>query len=335
MVAAILVMNRTLHTNDVVPRIEREVEKINSDGSLPPGVKVVPFYDRTSLVNVTTHTVLHNLIFGCAAGFPHPVGVPRRPAQRHHRRRQHSVRAVLQHHHSRADERGRQPPVGRRRRLRNHRRFRGHPGGERVPQFPGETGAAPGAVAKSRRGALGPRPDQDRRLRRRPCERVDRPDAPDPDQRDGGRHRRVLLGGDHGRRLRAAVHHAGRRRADLQPDGPHLRLRARRRAVRDLHHHPGAGVDTASRAHRGDRDHRGAGAAPDLLPCPALLAHPSQADGRRSGSASSSSRPCWRRGSGRNSCRRSRKAICGSGRRCRPPSRWKLRCPPSTGCARS
>ena len=68
-VAAILVMNRTLHTNDVVPRIQREVERINSDGTLPPGVKIVPFYDRTTLVGVTTHTVLHNLIFGCALVF--------------------------------------------------------------------------------------------------------------------------------------------------------------------------------------------------------------------------------------------------------------------------
>jgi heavy metal efflux system protein len=68
-VAAILVMNRTLHTNDVVPRIKAEVEKINKDGTLPPGVKVEPFYDRTSLVAVTTHTVLHNLIFGCLLVF--------------------------------------------------------------------------------------------------------------------------------------------------------------------------------------------------------------------------------------------------------------------------
>jgi cobalt-zinc-cadmium resistance protein CzcA len=68
-VAAIVVMNRTLHTNDVVPRIKAEVEKINRDGTLPPGVKIVPFYDRTSLVNVTTHTVLHNLIFGCLLVF--------------------------------------------------------------------------------------------------------------------------------------------------------------------------------------------------------------------------------------------------------------------------
>ncbi len=63
-VAAIVVMNRTLHTNDVAARIKAEVEKINSDGSLPPGVKMVPFYDRTSLVAVTTATVTHNLIFG-------------------------------------------------------------------------------------------------------------------------------------------------------------------------------------------------------------------------------------------------------------------------------
>jgi heavy metal efflux system protein len=64
-VAAIVIMNRTLHTNDVVARVRAEIEKINSDGSLPPGVKLVPFYDRTTLVNVTTATVTHNLVFGC------------------------------------------------------------------------------------------------------------------------------------------------------------------------------------------------------------------------------------------------------------------------------
>lgn len=68
-VAAIVVMNRTMHTNDVVARVKAEVAKINSDGTLPPGVKIVPFYDRTSLVSVTTHTVLHNLIFGCLLVF--------------------------------------------------------------------------------------------------------------------------------------------------------------------------------------------------------------------------------------------------------------------------
>ncbi len=64
-VAAIVIMNRTLHTSEVVARVRAEVEKINNDGSLPPGVKLVPFYDRTTLVAVTTSTVMHNLVFGC------------------------------------------------------------------------------------------------------------------------------------------------------------------------------------------------------------------------------------------------------------------------------
>jgi cobalt-zinc-cadmium resistance protein CzcA len=68
-VLSIVVMNRTLHTNDVLPGIKAKVDEMNRDGSLPPGVKLVPYYDRASLVEVTTHTVLHNLIFGCLLVF--------------------------------------------------------------------------------------------------------------------------------------------------------------------------------------------------------------------------------------------------------------------------
>jgi cobalt-zinc-cadmium resistance protein CzcA len=67
--SSIVVMGRTYHTNDVVPRISAMITDMNHDGTLPPGVKVVPYYDRTSLVNVTTHTVLENLIFGCVLVF--------------------------------------------------------------------------------------------------------------------------------------------------------------------------------------------------------------------------------------------------------------------------
>jgi cobalt-zinc-cadmium resistance protein CzcA len=42
---------------------------MNHDGSLPPGVRIVPYYDRSSLIAVTTRTVLHNLIFGCVLIF--------------------------------------------------------------------------------------------------------------------------------------------------------------------------------------------------------------------------------------------------------------------------
>ena len=113
-VAAIVVMNRTLHTNDVVPLIKRAIEKINTDGTLPPGVKLVPFYDRTTLVSVTTGTVLHNLDLRVRAGIRSPMDFSGKPPQRHHRWRQYSVRLVLQHHYSRASRRGRQSAVRRR-----------------------------------------------------------------------------------------------------------------------------------------------------------------------------------------------------------------------------
>jgi cobalt-zinc-cadmium resistance protein CzcA len=66
---AIVVMGRTQHTNDIIPLVKAAVEKLNSDGSLPPGVKIIPYYDRSSLVGVTTQTVLHNLVFGCLLVF--------------------------------------------------------------------------------------------------------------------------------------------------------------------------------------------------------------------------------------------------------------------------
>jgi cobalt-zinc-cadmium resistance protein CzcA len=68
-VTAIVVMNRTLRTNEVLARVKDAVENINHDGTLPAGVKIVPFYDRARLVDVTTHTVLHNLVLGCLLVF--------------------------------------------------------------------------------------------------------------------------------------------------------------------------------------------------------------------------------------------------------------------------
>jgi heavy metal efflux system protein len=68
-VGAIVVMRRTEKTADMIPQVKAEIEKLNHDGSLPPGVNVVPYYDRSRLVGVTTHTVLHNLIFGCVLVF--------------------------------------------------------------------------------------------------------------------------------------------------------------------------------------------------------------------------------------------------------------------------
>lgn len=68
-VTGIVIMNRTQQTNQVLSRVKEAVNKINSDGSLPPGVSMEPYYDRAVLVKVTTHTVIHNLIFGCLLVF--------------------------------------------------------------------------------------------------------------------------------------------------------------------------------------------------------------------------------------------------------------------------
>jgi heavy metal efflux system protein len=66
---AIVVMGRTYHANDVIPLIKSKIAQLNSDGSLPPGVKLVPYYDRATLISETTRTVLRNLIYGCGLVF--------------------------------------------------------------------------------------------------------------------------------------------------------------------------------------------------------------------------------------------------------------------------
>src|ERR1700704_4493778 len=65
----IVLMQKLERTMDVVTRVRAAVERINSEGSLPRGVKIVPFYDRGDLVGVTVKTVLHNMLFGIALIF--------------------------------------------------------------------------------------------------------------------------------------------------------------------------------------------------------------------------------------------------------------------------
>jgi cobalt-zinc-cadmium resistance protein CzcA len=57
-------MRRGEESLPTLKRVEAEVEKINSEGILPPGVHLEKIYDRTDLIDVTTHTVLENMIFG-------------------------------------------------------------------------------------------------------------------------------------------------------------------------------------------------------------------------------------------------------------------------------
>jgi heavy metal efflux system protein len=63
-VEGIVLMRRGEQTTEVLRRVEAEVQKINTSGVLPAGVQIRPFYDRRDLIDVTTHTVLHNVLFG-------------------------------------------------------------------------------------------------------------------------------------------------------------------------------------------------------------------------------------------------------------------------------
>jgi heavy metal efflux system protein len=63
-VQGIVLMRRGQQSLPTIRRVEAEVEKINTSGILPPGVRIDRIYDRSDLINLTTHTVLFNLVFG-------------------------------------------------------------------------------------------------------------------------------------------------------------------------------------------------------------------------------------------------------------------------------
>jgi cobalt-zinc-cadmium resistance protein CzcA len=62
-VSGIVLMRKGADSDSTLVGIHKKVEELNN-GILPPGVKVVPFLDRSDLVHYTTHTVLHNLTEG-------------------------------------------------------------------------------------------------------------------------------------------------------------------------------------------------------------------------------------------------------------------------------
>ena len=63
-VQGIVLMRRGAATLPTLKLVEAEVAKMNETGILPPGVRLVPYYDRTDLIDVTTHTVMHNVLEG-------------------------------------------------------------------------------------------------------------------------------------------------------------------------------------------------------------------------------------------------------------------------------
>ena len=62
-VEGIVLLRKGADADAVLDAIHAKVDQLNHH-ILPPGVQVVPFLDRSSLVHLTTHTVLHNLTEG-------------------------------------------------------------------------------------------------------------------------------------------------------------------------------------------------------------------------------------------------------------------------------
>jgi len=63
-VGGIVMMIRGGNAKEVVSRIKERVKEINDKGMLPSGLKIVPFYDRSELVDAALHTVVKVLIEG-------------------------------------------------------------------------------------------------------------------------------------------------------------------------------------------------------------------------------------------------------------------------------
>ena len=62
-VSGIVLLRKGAAADTALQGIHKKVAELN-DHILPPGVKVVPFIDRSDLVHFTSHTVLHNLTEG-------------------------------------------------------------------------------------------------------------------------------------------------------------------------------------------------------------------------------------------------------------------------------
>jgi heavy metal efflux system protein len=63
-VGGIVMMLRGENGREVVKRVEEKVNEINENNILPEGIKIVPYYDRSGIVNASVNTVYKALIEG-------------------------------------------------------------------------------------------------------------------------------------------------------------------------------------------------------------------------------------------------------------------------------
>ena len=64
MVQGVVLMRYGGETQPTLEGIHKRIDEIRQNHVLPPGMDIVPYYDRGNLVKLTTHTVLENLVVG-------------------------------------------------------------------------------------------------------------------------------------------------------------------------------------------------------------------------------------------------------------------------------
>src|SRR5205823_615709 len=65
-VQGIVLMRKNEQSLPSLQGVKEKFAELNQKGKLPPGIELESYYDRTELVNLTTHTVRHNLGLGIA-----------------------------------------------------------------------------------------------------------------------------------------------------------------------------------------------------------------------------------------------------------------------------
>jgi len=67
-IEGIVLLKKGAEGDSTLEAVHAKVQELNGSpghpGLLPPGVTIVPFLDRSDLVHLTTHTVMHNLTEG-------------------------------------------------------------------------------------------------------------------------------------------------------------------------------------------------------------------------------------------------------------------------------
>ena len=131
-VEGVILLRTGEKTQDVLKRVEAKTKELNEQ-ILPKDVKVLPFYDRSDLVELTTQVVERNLLRGMLAGRRRADILSLRLSRRADRRHHHPAGAAVRLHLPRSAKCLGQSAVHRRGGFWNPGGWRGGHGGEHLP----------------------------------------------------------------------------------------------------------------------------------------------------------------------------------------------------------